>query len=395
MKQFDDIVVVSMARTAVGKMGGALANESAVDVSAFMMTEVLKRANLQPNVVDEVVWGNVENRSSDSCLSRWASQKAGMEVSSTGYGVNMLCGSSFRAIQNACDSMKVGYNKAVIVGGVEIMSAYPFSLEKARFGYRMGDGVLYDTLTQVLADNPDPEKRPAANTAENLCKMYDISREQQERFAVESQNRAADAIDKGRFKDEIAPYEVKEKKGSFIFDTDEHPRRGTTAEQMQKLRPIIPGGTVTAGTACGINDGASAMMLMTGEKARELGLKPMAKILGYGTGGVPMHIFGIGPVPAIAKALKMAELSIEDIQLIEINEAFAAQVIACEKEMKLDHSIVNVNGGAIALGHALGSSGTRISITLLYEMRRRGLKYGVSSACVGSGLGGATVFELL
>ena len=276
------------------------------------------------------------------------------------------------------------------------MSGYRYAMDKARFGYRMGDDVLVDTLMQVLADNPDPQKRPAAQTAENLAKLYDITREDQDIFAYTSQQRAISAIKEGKFKEEIIPIEVKvSKKQTKIIDTDEHPRAETTVEGLAKLSPIVPGGTVTAGNACGINDGASLMMLMSEKKAQELKMKPIAKIRGYASAGVEMHIFGIGPAPAIKASLKRANLNLGDMGLIEINEAFAAQVIACEKELGLDHNMVNVNGGAIALGHALGNTGTRISITLLKEMIRRKCKYGASSACIGSGLGIAVVWENL
>jgi len=247
-----------------------------------------------------------------------------------------------------------------------------------------------------LADNPDPQKRPAAQTAENLAEKYKITREEQDVFAYTSQQRAMAAIKEGKFKDEIIPIEVKVgRRGTKIVDTDEHPRPETTMEGLAKLKPIIPGGTVTAGNACGINDAASLMMLMSEKKAQELNMKPIAKIRGYASAGVEMHIFGIGPAPAIKKSLAMANMKLSDLGLIEINEAFAAQVIACERELGLDHNIVNVNGGAVALGHPVGATGTRISITLLQEMIRRKCKYGVSSACIGSGLGIAVVWENL
>jgi acetyl-CoA C-acetyltransferase len=319
-----------------------------------------------------------------------------LPVSVIGYAINKLCGSSLKALHNASDSILLGRHNIVLAGGVENMSGYRYAMDKARFGYRMGDDVLIDTLMQVLADNPDSQKRPAAQTAENLAKLYDITREDQDIFAYTSQQRAVSAIKEGKFKEEIIPMEVKvSKKQTKIIDTDEHPRAETTVEGLAKLSPIVPGGTVTAGNACGINDGASLMMLMSEKKAQELKMKPIAKIRGYASAGVEMHIFGIGPAPAIRASLKRANLNLGDMGLIEINEAFAAQVIACEKELGLDHNIVNVNGGAIALGHALGNTGTRISITLLKEMVRRKCKYGVSSACIGSGLGIAVVWENL
>jgi acetyl-CoA acetyltransferase family protein len=391
-----DVVVVEMGRTAVGRMGGALANIPTIELATFIISEVIKKVNFDPAEIGEIVLGNVENRSNDSCLARWAGQRAGLPVEVVGYVINKLCGSSLKALHAAADSILLGRHDVVLAGGAENMSGYRYALNKARFGYRLGGDILIDTLTEVLADNPDPEKRPAAQTAENLAKKYDISRKDQDFFAYTSQQRAIAAIKAGKFKEEIIPIEVKiSKKETKIFDTDEHPRPETTLEGLAKLTTIIPGGTVTAGNACGINDGASLMVLMNEKKAQELKLNPIAKIRGYASAGVEMNIFGIGPAPAIRNSLKRANLNLSDLGLVEINEAFAAQVIACEKELSLDHNIVNVNGNAIALGHALGNTGTRISITLLKEMIRRKCKYGASSACIGSGLGIAVVWENL
>jgi acetyl-CoA C-acetyltransferase len=392
----DDVVVTEMGRTAVGRMGGGLANVPAIELASFIISSIMKRVNFNPAEIGEIILGNCENRTNESCLARWAGQRAGLPVSVVGYVINKLCGSSIKAIHTAADSIMIGRHEIVLAGGVENMSQYRYGIDKARFGYRLGHDILVDTLTEILADNPDPQKRPAAQTAENLATMYNISREDQDLFAYTSQQRAVSAIKEGKFKEEIIPIEVnisrKEKK---VIDTDEHPRGDTTLERLAKLPPIIPGGTVTAGNACGINDGASLMILMSEKKAQSLNMKPIAKIRGYASAGVEMHIFGIAPVPAIRDSLKRANLKLEDMGLIEINEAFAAQVIACEKELGLDHSRVNVNGSAIALGHALGNTGTRISITLLKEMARRKCKYGVSSACIGSGLGVAVVWENL
>ena len=392
----NDVVVVEMCRTAVGRMGGGLSNVPAIELATFIISEIMKRVDFDPAEIGEVVMGNVENRSNESCLPRWAGQRAGLPVSVVGYGINKLCGSGLKAIHNAADSILLGRHNVVLAGGVENMSQYRYAMDKARFGYRLGDDRLIDTLMQVLADNPDPQKRPAAQTAENLAEIYKITREDQDIFAYTSQQRAIAAIKEGKFKEEIVPMEVKiNKKQTQVIDTDEHPRPETTLEGLARLSPIIPGGTVTAGNCCGINDGASLMMLMSEKKAQELKMKPVAKIRGYASAGVELHIFGIGPAPAIKASLKHANLNLSDMGLIEINEAFAAQVIACERELGLDHDIVNVNGSAIALGHALGNTGTRLSITLLKEMIRRKTKYGVSSACIGSGLGIAVVWENL
>ncbi len=392
----DSIVVAGMGRTAVGKMGGSLAEVPAIDMASFVIEKVIERTGIGKELIDEVIFGNVENRSDESCLARWAAIKAGLREECDGYNVQRLCGSGMQAIHNAADSITLGRKEVVLAGGVENMSRYRFVLDRARFGYRMGDNVLYDTLTQTLADNPDPLKRPAAQTAENLCGIYHITKEDQAVFSYQSHMRAAQANDKGYFEDEIIPIEVPDgRKRTRLFQEDEHFRRDTTVEQMMGLKPIIKDGTVTAGTACGINDGASAMILMKESMAAKLGIAPIARIVSQAATGCRPNIFGIGPAAAIRIALKRAGLSLDQMELIEINEAFAAQVIACERELNLSHDIVNVNGGAIALGHALGNSGVRISITLLSEMKRRGMRYGVSSLCIGSGMGIATIFEVI
>lgn len=391
----DPVVVASMGRTAVGRMGGSLKDVPAIDMAAFIIEKVIERAGIDKSLIDETIFGNVENRSDESCLARWAAIKAGLREDCDGYNVQRLCGSGMQALHSGVDEILLGKRDIVFVGGVENMSRYRYVLDGARFGYRMGDNMLLDTLTQTLADNPDPLRRPAAQTAENLCEIYNITKEDQAEFAVTSHARAVAAIDAGRFKDEIVPIEVPEgRKSTRIFDTDEHPRRDTTMEQMMKLRPIIKDGTVTAATACGINDGASGMIIMRESKAGSLGLKPIAKVLSTAAVGVRPNIFGIGPAAAIRKSLERANLTLGQIELIEINEAFAAQVIACERELKVSHDIVNVNGGAVALGHALGNSGLRITITLLAEMRKRGMRYGASSLCIGAGMGIATILEV-
>lgn len=391
----DPVVITAMGRTAVGKMGGGLRDVPAIDMAQFIIEKVLERGGVDKQLIDGVIFGNVENRSDESCLARWAAIKAGLREDCDGYNVQRLCGSGMQAIHNCVDEIVLGRKEVMFAGGVENMSRYRFVLDKARFGYRMGDNRLYDTLMQTLADNPDPLKRPAAQTAENLCELYGITKEDQAEFAFQSHQRAANATDSGYFKEEIIPIDVPAGRGKTkVFDTDEHFRRDTTVEQMMSLNPIIKGGTVSAGTACGINDGVSGMVLMKESRARELGLQPIARILGQAAVGVKPSIFGIGPAWAIRKALERAGMTLGQMQLIEINEAFAAQVIACERELGVSHDIVNVNGGAVALGHALGNSGIRITVTLLSELKRRNLNYGVSSLCIGAGMGIATVFEL-
>lgn len=391
----DPVVIADMGRTAVGKMGGSLKDVPAIDMAAFIIEKVTGRAGIDKALIDATVFGNVENRSDESCLARWAAIKAGLRDDCDGFNVQRLCGSGMQALHSGADEILMGRRDVVFIGGVENMSRYRYVLDGARFGYRMGDNKLMDTLTQTLADNPDPLKRPAAQTAENLCAMYAISKEDQVRFACQSHERAVAAIDSDRFQDEIIPIEVPDgRKATRMFDTDEHPRRDSNFEQMMKLRPIIANGSVTAATACGINDGASGMLIMRESKAGELGIKPVAKVLSCAAVGVRPDIFGIGPAAAIRKALERVDMRLEQLELIEINEAFAAQVIACERELGISHDIVNVNGGAVALGHALGNSGLRITITLLAEMRRRGLRHGASSLCIGAGMGIATIFEI-
>ncbi len=395
MKQ-DPVVITAMGRTAVGKMGGSLKDVPAIDMAQFIIEKVLERGGVSKELIDGVIFGNVENRSDESCLARWAAIKAGLRDECDGYNVQRLCGSGMQAIHNSVDEIVLGRKEIMFAGGVENMSRYRYVLDKARFGYRMGDNKLYDSLMQTLADNPDPLKRPAAQTAENLCEIYNITKEEQAVFAYQSHTRAINAIDNGYFKSEIIPIEVPVKKGQTkVFDTDEHARRDTSVEQMMALKPIIKGGTVSAGTACGINDGVSGVILMKESKANELGLTPIARIMGQAAVGVKPNIFGIGPAWAIRKALERADMKLEDMDLVEINEAFAAQVIACERELGISHDIVNVNGGAVALGHALGNSGIRVTVTLLSELKRRGLKHGVSSLCIGAGMGIATVFEMV
>ena len=392
----DPVVITAMGRTAVGKMGGGLKDTPAIELAHFIIDKVLERGGISKDLIDGVIFGNVENRSDESCLARWAAIRAGLREDCDGYNVQRLCGSGMQAIHNSVDEIRLGRKEIMFAGGVENMSRYRYVLNHARFGMRLGSDAILDTLSETLADNPDPLKRPAAQTAENLCSIYNITKEDQAEFAYHSHQRAVAAMDNGWFKDEIIPIEVSAGRGKTrIFDTDEHPRRDTKKEDLMELRPIVKGGTVSAGTACGINDGASGVVIMKESKANELGVKPIARIIGQASVGVTPSIFGIGPAWAIRKALERAGMSMEQIDLIEINEAFAAQVIACERELGISHNIVNVNGGAVALGHALGNSGIRITVTLLAEMKRCGLKYGVSSLCIGAGMGIATVLELV
>jgi len=320
--------------------------------------------------------------------------KSGIPVEKPAYTINMICGSGLRAVQVAAQQIISGECDIVVAGGTENMSAAPYLLRNARTGYRMGhgeiiDSMIYDSLTDVF------NNYHMGITAENLAEQYNITREEQDAFAASSQNKAEAAIKEGKFKDEIVPVVIPSKKGDIVVDTDEFPRAGVTAEALAKLRPAFKkDGTVTAGNASGINDGAAALVVMAADKAEELGIKPLARIAGYASAGVDPSIMGIGPVKAVKKALERANLKLEDIDLIEANEAFAAQSIAVARDLGFDMNKVNVNGGAIALGHPVGASGARILITLLYEMKKRNVKKGLATLCIGGGMGTALVVEM-
>jgi len=327
-------------------------------------------------------------------VARQVAVKSGIPVEKPAYTINMICGSGLRAVQVAAQQIISGECDIVVAGGTENMSAAPYLLRNARTGYRMGhgeiiDSMIYDSLTDVF------NNYHMGITAENLAEQYNITREEQDAFAASSQNKAEAAIKEGKFKDEIVPVVIPSKKGDIVVDTDEFPRAGVTAEALAKLRPAFKkDGTVTAGNASGINDGAAALVVMAADKAEELGIKPLARIAGYASAGVDPSIMGIGPVKAVKKALERANLKLEDIDLIEANEAFAAQSIAVARDLGFDMNKVNVNGGAIALGHPVGASGARILITLLYEMKKRNVKKGLATLCIGGGMGTALVVEM-
>ena len=327
-------------------------------------------------------------------MARQAALKAGLPVETPATTINMLCGSGLRTVSMAVQTIVVGDNDVVVAGGTENMSQAPYLVPKARWGYKMGDGKLVDSmLSDALTDAF--HQYHMGVTAENLAKKFEITREEQDKFAAQSQNKAEKAINDGRFKDEIVPVEIPQRKGApIIFDTDEYPKAGVTTEKLSALRPAFTkDGSVTAGNASGINDGAAALVIMTKEKADELGVKPLATIVAYGNAGVEPSIMGIGPVSATQKALKKAGLTINDMDLIEANEAFAAQALAVGKELKWDSEKVNVNGGAIALGHPVGASGARILVSLLYEMIKRDSKYGLATLCIGGGMGTAVIVK--
>ncbi|MBP7072155.1 MAG: acetyl-CoA C-acetyltransferase [Clostridia bacterium] len=389
-----EVVIASGARTAIGNFNGSLAGVSAVDLGVTAVKEAIKRAGITPEMVDDTIMGCILQAGLGQGVARQVAVKSGIPVEKPAYTINMICGSGLRAVQVAAQQIISGECDIVVAGGTENMSAAPYLLRNARTGYRMGhgeiiDSMIYDSLTDVF------NNYHMGITAENLAEQYNITREEQDAFAASSQNKAEAAIKEGKFKDEIVPVVIPSKKGDIVVDTDEFPRAGVTAEALAKLRPAFKkDGTVTAGNASGINDGAAALVVMAADKAEELGIKPLARIAGYASAGVDPSIMGIGPVKAVKKALERANLKLEDIDLIEANEAFAAQSIAVARDLGFDMNKVNVNGGAIALGHPVGASGARILVTLLYEMKRRNVKKGLATLCIGGGMGTALVVEM-
>lgn len=390
-----EVVIVSACRTPLGSFGGTLKDTPSKTLGALVMAEALKRAGITGEQVDEVVFGCVLQAGLGQNIARQCLIGAGIPKEVTAFTINKVCGSGLRSVSLASQLIKSGDADIVLAGGVENMSAAPYVLPKARYGYRMGNGVLIDEmvfggLTDIF------NGYHMGITAENLAEQYNISREEQDAFALRSQTNALAAIAAGKFKEEIVPVVIPGKKGDLVFDTDEYPK-AATPEGLAKLNPAFKkGGTVTAGNASGINDGAAAIVVMSKEKADELGLKPLAKIVSWASGGVDPSIMGIGPVPAVRKALAKASLKIEDIDVIEANEAFAAQSLAVGKDLGFGPIMdrVNVNGGAIALGHPIGSSGARILVTLLGELKRRGAgQKGLATLCIGGGMGTALIVE--
>ena len=391
-----EVVIISAVRTPVGSFGGSLKTVSAVELGKIAIKSALERANLKPELVDEVFMGCVLQAGYGQGVARQASMNAGIPHETPATTINMICGSGLKAVSLAYQSIMTGYNDIVVAGGTENMSMAPYLLKSARWGQRMGNGELYDTMVkdglwEVFNDYH------MGITAENIAEQWHLSREEQDQFAATSQARASSARDSGRFKDEIVPVEIPQRrKDPIIFDTDEFIRDDTTVEKLAKLSPAFKkDGTVTAGNASGINDGAGAFVIMSKEKATELGLKPLFQIISHATAGVDPKIMGTGPIPATRKALKQAELSIENIDLIEANEAFASQSLAVIRDLGLNPEITNVNGGAIAIGHPIGASGARILVTLLYEMVKRSSTYGLATLCVGGGMGEAMIVKRL
>jgi acetyl-CoA C-acetyltransferase len=388
-----DVVIVAAGRTAVGKFGGTLSKIAAADLGAHAIKRLLAKSGVAPESVNDVLMGQVLTAGVGQNPARQAVLRAGLPDMIPGMTINMVCGSGLRATHLAAQAIKAGDADIVIAGGQENMSASPHVFQNSRDGIRMGDGKLIDTMiVDGLWDVYNQYHMGV--TAENIAKKYNISREEQDAFATASQNKAEAAQKAGKFKDEIIPLEITSKKGSIVFDTDEFIKPGVTVESLASLRPAFAkDGTVTAGNASGINDGAAAVIMMSAKKAEALGLKPLARIKAYASAGVDPSIMGMGPVPATQLCLRKAGWTHQDVDLMEINEAFAAQAIGVNKEMGWDTSKINVNGGAIAIGHPIGASGCRILVTLLHEMVRRDAKRGLASLCIGGGMGVALAVE--
>lgn len=390
-----EIVIASACRTAIGSYGGTLKGISAADLGAIVVKEAVNRAGIAPEQVDELIFGNVLQAGLGQNVARQVSIKAGLPIECTAMTINIVCGSGLKSVALAANQILAGESDVVVCGGTENMSAAPYAVPSARWGARMNNVQMIDiTVNDGLWDAFN--NYHMGITAENVAEQYGLTREMQDEFAVASQNKAEAAIKAGKFKDEIVPITIPQRKGDpIVFDTDEFPKFGSSIEKVAKLRPAFKkdGGTVTAANASGINDGAAALVVMSKEKADELGVKPLATIVSYATGGVDPKIMGVGPVPASRKALAKAGLSIDDIDLIEANEAFAAQSLAVAKDLEFDMSKVNVNGGAIALGHPVGASGARILVTLLHEMEKRDAKTGLATLCIGGGQGQALIVK--
>ncbi|MBB6698171.1 acetyl-CoA C-acetyltransferase [Clostridium algidicarnis] len=389
-----EVVIASAVRTAIGSFGGGLKDVGAVELGALVIKEALSRAGVKGEMIDEVIMGNVLQAGLGQNPARQSVIKAGLPVEVPAMTINKVCGSGLRAVSLASQIIIAGDADIIVAGGMENMSRAPYAINSARWGQRMGNGNMVDVMiTDGLWDAFNNYHMGV--TAENIAEKWNISREDQDKFAAASQNKAERAIKEGRFKEEILPVVIPQRKGDpIIFDTDEFPRFGTSAESLKKLKPSFKkDGTVTAGNASGINDGAAAFVIMSAEKAEELGIKPLAKIISYGSRGVDPSIMGYGPFAATNKALEKASIKVEDLDLIEANEAFAAQSIAVARDLKFDMDKVNVNGGAIALGHPIGASGARILVSLLYEMEKRDAKTGLATLCIGGGMGTAIVVK--
>ena len=390
-----DVVIVGGARTAIGDFNGALKSKTAVELGVIALKAAMEKAGVTPDQIEEVLAGNVYQAGNKGNPARQVALSAGCPIESIAVTINQQCPSSMRATEILCQEIMLDKIHIGAIVGIESMSNVPYLLMKARSGYRMGPGTLQDSLFQDGLIDAFYNYHVGI-TAENLAEQYSISREEQDKFALEGHRRAIKAIKENRFKDEIVPVEIKSKGKVTIFDRDEHPREDTTMEKLASLKPAFKeDGTVTPGNASGMNDGAAALILMGADKAAELGHKPLARIISSASASVDPKVMGIGVVPAVNKALKYANLTLDDIDLWEINEAFAAQAIACNRELKLDWEKVNVNGSGVSLGHPVGSTGARIMLMVMNELRRRGGRYGCATLCAGGGPGMATIIEIL
>ena len=389
-----EVVIASAVRTAIGTFGGSLKDIPAVDLGALVIKEAVNRAGIKPELVNEVVMGNVIQAGLGQNVARQSAVKAGLPIEIPAMTINMVCGSGLRSVALAAQMIKAGDYDVVVAGGMENMSRAPYALETTRWGQRMGDGKIVDTMIKDALSDAFNNYHMGV-TAENIVKEWGLTREELDEFSLNSQLKAEKAIKEGKFKDEIVPVMVPQRKGEpKVFDTDEGPRFGSTMEGLARLKPcFIKDGKVTAGNSSGINDGAAAFVVMSAEKAAELGVTPLATIVSYGHKGLDPAIMGYGPFHATKAVMESANLTVEDMDLIEANEAFAAQSIAVAKDLHFDMSKVNVNGGAVALGHPVGASGARILVTLLHEMQRRDAKKGLATLCIGGGMGTAMIVE--
>ncbi|HEP7216291.1 acetyl-CoA C-acetyltransferase [Streptococcus pyogenes] len=384
-----EVVITSAYRTPIGNFGGVFKSLSAVDLGVTVVTKILADTGLKSDAIDEVIFGNVLHAGLGQNVARQVALNAGLSYDTPAFTIDMVCGSGLKAVELGAQKIQTGNADIVLVGGTENMSQAPYVLQGQRWGSRMGDSKVVDTMLKDGLSDAFAGYHMGI-TAENIVQQYGLTREEQDAFAADSQRKAQLAIEKGRFKEEIAPVTIPQRKGEpLLVDQDEYPKFGTTVDKLAKLRPafIKDEGTVTAGNASGINDGAAAILLMSKEKAEELGLPILAKITSYASAGVDPSIMGCGPIPATKKALAKAQLTIDDIDLIEANEAFAAQALAVSRDLGFDNEKVNVNGGAIALGHPIGASGARILVTLLAEMAKRDVRHGLAMLCIGGGQG--------
>lgn len=388
-----DVVITAAVRTAIGKFGGALSGVRVSDLGAIVIKEALARSGAKPEDADEVIMGCVLQAAQGMNVARQATLKAGLPVKVPAMTVNNVCGSGLKSVTMAASMIESGAAEVIVAGGMETMSGAAYALAKARFGYRMNNAAIIDTMVNDALWDAFYDCHMGI-TAENVAERYGITRRSQDEFSLLSQQKSGRAWKEKRFGSEIVPVPVRSKEGEGLFEVDEFPRKGVTIESLSALKPAFKAdGTVTAGNATGINDGAAAVVLMSSDKAKELGAKPLARLVAGASAGVPPEVMGIGPVHSSRKALEMAGLKIEDLDLIEVNEAFAAQALAVCGELGFDPDKVNVNGGAIALGHPVGASGVRILVTLVHELNRRGLRRGLATLCVGGGMGVSAIVE--